>query len=639
METLHKKLKESGKVVISAVFAAVTGMGGIGKTELALQYALKHKNKAYQGGVCWLQARDVDLVTQIINYGRIQLNLEIPDDLTAEQQVAYCWRNWDYPGDVLVVFDDVTSYETIEPYLPPNETRFKIIITSRVQHLAQAFQDLNLEVLSEDAALELLRSLIGESRVNDEEEEAKKLCHQLGYLPLGLELVGQYLARKQDLSIIQMQQRLESKGLEQKALKQPTTKTTAERGVKAAFELSWEELSKDAQELACFLSLFAVAPIKWGLVEQCLSNEDKEDLEDLRDDILVNSLLKRTDKGVYLLHTLIRQYFQEKLESISEAEAFKRQFCKGMVVESKKIPYTPTKSDIEEVNLSIPHLAESTRESLLSYFEKEDIIWAFTGLGRFYEGQGIYDSAESWNIKCLEVCKALFDGDNPDVASSLNNLASLYHNQGKYHEAETLYIQALEMRQRLFDGDNPDVANSLNNLASLYFNQGKYHEAETLYIQALEMYQRLFDGDNYYVAGSLNNLGLLYKNQGKYHEAETLYIQALEMYQRLFDGDNRDVASSLNNLASLYDNQGKYHEAETLLIQALEMTQLLFDGDNRDVASSLNNLGLLYKNQGKYHEAETLLIQALEMAERVLGNVHPHTEIYRKNLAILREKL
>ncbi|NER97302.1 MAG: hypothetical protein F6J86_26225 [Symploca sp. SIO1B1] len=111
------------------------------------------------------------------------------------------WRE----GEVLVVLDDVRDYQDLESYLPPAESRFKLLITTRRQWLGESFEQLNLEVLSEAASLELLVSFVGEARIDREINEAKQLCGDLGYLPLGLELVGRYLKRKQDLSLAQTQ--------------------------------------------------------------------------------------------------------------------------------------------------------------------------------------------------------------------------------------------------------------------------------------------------------------------------------------------------------------------------------------------------------------------------------------------------
>ena len=375
-------------------------MGGIGKTELAGQYALRCWRAVYPGGICWLQARQGDLATQIINdYGRIKLKLNPDESLTEEQQVAYCWENWTFPGDVLVIFDDVTSYQAIAPFLPPSTPRFKQIVTTRLQEIAQKFEKLELPVLSEKAALELIESFCGKSRVEAELTQAQTICQEMGYLPLALELIGQYLAHKPDLTLAEMQQRLQSKGLEQKALRQPTTGATELRGLKAAFQLSWEELNQEAMKLAYFLSLFTLAPIPWTLVERCLVEADREELEDLRDDYLVRlSLLQRRNQGVYGLHELLRQYFQDKSEEIAGEESLKRQYCSGLVGVSQEIPQSPTLEQIEAVALSIPHLKEVATE-LQQWLKEEDLIWPFVGLGRFYEGQGFYQDAEPWYVK------------------------------------------------------------------------------------------------------------------------------------------------------------------------------------------------------------------------------------------------
>ncbi len=84
-------------------------MGGVGKTELALQYAQHHRQQGtYPGGLCWIQAGAAVVGTQIVSFARTQLGLQ-PDGLELAEQIAYCWRYW-RPGNVLFVFDDVRDY-------------------------------------------------------------------------------------------------------------------------------------------------------------------------------------------------------------------------------------------------------------------------------------------------------------------------------------------------------------------------------------------------------------------------------------------------------------------------------------------------------------------------------------------------
>ncbi|MFW5666950.1 MAG: tetratricopeptide repeat protein, partial [Coleofasciculus sp.] len=230
------------------------------------------------------------------------------------------------------------------------------------------------------------------------------------------------------------------------------------------FELSWQELSQDAQELACFLSLFALAPIPWVSVEQCCSDEDEEALEDIRDDELVNlSLLERVDKESYQLHQLIREFLKGKLEELTEASELKQKFCQGMVTAAKQIPETPTKDDIVITTPIIPHLAEAatTQQDGLS---DEDLIKPFGGLGRFYKGQGLYKQALPWCKQCLSATRERLGDDHPDVATSLNNLANLYESQGRYGEAEPLFLQALELCKRRLGDDHPNTITIRENL-------------------------------------------------------------------------------------------------------------------------------------------------------------------------------
>jgi NB-ARC domain len=127
LETLHEKLQQSGRLNI----AAIKGMGGIGKSELALQYAYRHRDLgSYPGGLCWLDLRSGDLGGQIVHFARNKLDLAIPDGLNLADQLAYCWGHWP-AADVLLVYDNAGEYGEMQPFLPPADPRFRVLITSR----------------------------------------------------------------------------------------------------------------------------------------------------------------------------------------------------------------------------------------------------------------------------------------------------------------------------------------------------------------------------------------------------------------------------------------------------------------------------------------------------------------------------
>ncbi|MBE8998795.1 tetratricopeptide repeat protein [Nostoc sp. LEGE 12447] len=631
LQKLHQLLQDNKQVAI----AAIAGMGGVGKTELALQYAIQH-HETYNGGLCWLLAKTGDVGIQVVQFARTQLDLKPPEDFDILAQVQYCWRRW-REGDVLLVLDDVSDYEQVKPYLQSLPSRFKVLMTTR-QKLGRIAK-LSLDVLQPEAALGLLKSLLKETpeRIERELALANQLCEWLGYLPLGVELVGRYLARKQDLSLAEMLRRLENKRLDERSLSKSKSEAdmTAQRGVLAAFELSWQELEDSDKQLGCLLSLFATAPIPWNLVEQCLPYEDAEDLEEIRDNSLLNlHLLQRKDEGIYQLHPLLREFFQYKLTSLDNVEELKRSLCGVMVADAKKISDSPTLQQITAVSPNIPHIAE-VANNLIQYVSNDDLISPFLGNALFYNGQGLYTQAEPWYQQCLKVTKERLGEEHPDVAQSLNNLATLYDSQGRYNQTEPLYIQALALRRKLLGEEHPSVAESLNNLALLYYSQGRYSEAEPIYIQALALRRKLLGEEHPDVAISLNNLATLYHFQGRYSEAEPFNIQALALRRKLLGEEHPSVAESLNNLALLYYSQGRYSEAEPFNIQALALRCKLLGEEHPSVAESLNNLALLYYSQGRYSEAEPIYIQALALWRKLLGEEHPDVAISLNNLAAL----
>ncbi len=210
-------------------------------------------------------------------------------------------------------------------------------MTSR-QRPDRGIRGIDLDVLSPDAALELLKVLAGAERIEGEIEAAEALCKLLGYLPLGLELVGRYLDNHPALTLAKVLSQLESKRLAARVLlEQEYGNMTAQLGVAAAFELSWVELDEEAQQLSCLLSLFASVPFDWKLVQQCLPDRDEKDLEEIRDGHLLKfNLLQLTSQKTYRLHPLVREFLKAKLaqQPLGILASFRR-FLRAKLFKSK----------------------------------------------------------------------------------------------------------------------------------------------------------------------------------------------------------------------------------------------------------------------------------------------------------------
>jgi hypothetical protein len=310
LEEIYAKLQGGQGVSV----CAVEGMGGLGKSELALQYAQRYRQE--YAARYWLSLRGVGLAQAVVTLASRYLDLpEAMQSQSIEAQAAWYWQNWTpTEGKVLVIFDDVTDLASIPRQARPLADRFQILVTTRKRKLNPYFADIPLDVISEAEALELLRKLLGKARVDCEESSAKVICEYLGYLPLGVELAGRYLQLDEDLRLSDYQQRLtiadESLDL------QESEEINAARGVIAAFELSWQELSASTGKVAMLLGLFAPADIAWSLVEEVDAKLiDVADLREGRKQLNNLYLIKAIDqeRTRFALHPLVREFFRYKL--------------------------------------------------------------------------------------------------------------------------------------------------------------------------------------------------------------------------------------------------------------------------------------------------------------------------------------
>jgi hypothetical protein len=285
---------------------------------------------------------------------------EIRREHSLKQQVDWCWQHWQpCEGLVLVVLDDVTDLGSCREALP-TANRFRVLVTTRLRRPDTNIFELPLDVLSLKEALELLAALEGEGRMQQELQTAEELCEWLGYLPLGLELVGRYLAEDPDLSLAEMLERLEVQRLQDEALdlseqQMQQTFSTAPRGVKAAFELSWRELAPISQLVGQLLSLFKPTVIPWELVTSSsdtqLLNWTNTYIKLAKQQLYNLYLIQRIEgrKACYEIHPLIREFLQYKLAASGQSDDRKANFLLAIKAYYQKLAGEMLEQNLNEI--------------------------------------------------------------------------------------------------------------------------------------------------------------------------------------------------------------------------------------------------------------------------------------------------
>src|SRR5450755_3291043 len=626
---------------------AISGLGGIGKTQLALEYAYRSRGD-YQA-VLWTQADTRENLTS--SYLTIATLLNLPEKGEQEStRVIVAVKNWlQRSTDWLLILDNADELALARDFLPPSFGGH-VLLTTRAQAMGRFARCLEVDILSTElAALFLLRRaglLPVEATLEQASEHdrsvARAICEEVGGLPLALDQAGAYI-EETGCSLAEYQRLYQHRRADLLAERRGQLVDDHPLPVATTWSLSFAQVEQKSPAAADLLRLCAfLAPD--AIPEEIITEgaehlgpnlapvgADTYLLHQAVEALRAYSLLSRDPQTHTLsVHRLVQAVLKDQMN-----EKTQQQWAERAV------------STIDAARPAVEHGTWPQWERLLAHalaccelIEHQRIHAAeatelLQRTGWYLTERARYQEAELLLKQALSITEQEHGSEHLDTARDSVTLAYLYQAQGKYEQAEPLYLRALSIREQQLGAQHPDTAESLNNLASLYQDQGKYEQAEPLYQRALSIREQQLGPDHPDTATSLNNLASLYWNQGKYEQAEPLYQRALTIDEKALGSEHPGLATNLNNLAALYRAQGKYEQAEPLYQRALSIREQQLGPQHPDTAPSLNDLAGLYRAQGKYEQAEPLYQRALAIYEHVLGPQHPTTQRIRANYAHL----
>jgi tetratricopeptide (TPR) repeat protein/DNA-directed RNA polymerase specialized sigma24 family protein len=605
---------------------AVCGLGGIGKTQIVVEYAYRY-HQDYQA-ILWTSAeRAESLVSSFVALAGL---LHLPEqEAKGHETIVQSVKRWlETHHGWLLVLDNADDQAMLSTFLPPS-LNGHVLLTTRATMTSQLARRLEIETLvPEQGALFLLRraGLLPQDalleRVSQEERKlARQISLELGGLPLALDQAGAYL-KKTGTSLNayrQLYQEYRTNLLRQRS----EIGAMHTLPVATTWSVSFQQVKEHNPAAADLLRLLAWLPP--GTIAEEILPAGAAFLGPLLSPIARNAGLLNQTIEALRSYSLIRRNAKERMLSI-------HQLTQDMLQEQQNESerHVWIERAIHTINAAFVH----TKYKAWTQYERvlplalraaqrivqEQLFTEETGqllfkTASYLQDRRRYAEAESLYQRALIICEQQMGVEHSDVATPLYGLASLYQEQSRCAEAESLYQRALRVYEQQQGPEHPDIASLLNDLASLYQEQSRYAEAEPLYQRALRICEQQLGPEHPDVTTPLYRLASLYQEQSRYAEAESLYQRALRICEQQQGPEHPDVASLLNDLASLYQEQNRYTEAEPLYQQALRIRERQLGPEHPDVAVSLNNLATLYLKQSKYAEAEPLYQRALHIQE------------------------
>jgi tetratricopeptide (TPR) repeat protein len=636
---------------------ALSGLGGIGKTQIAIEFAYRFSAR-YQA-VLWAQANTTQAdiahadtrAVLVSSFLRIADSLNLPEKNEQDaNNVVQAVKRWlQTQSGWLLILDNADGLALAREFLPATSAGH-VLITTRAEVTAPLARRLGIDVLTTELGARFLLLRAGllapelplEQASVVDQALARQLCDEMGGLPLALDQAGAYIQE----NACRLSDYLEW-------YRERRTILLRERGglgdehpepVATTWSLSFDQVEHNSVAAADLLRLCAF--LHPDAIPQELITEGMADLgpplEPLgTDPLALNAALKelrayslvRRDPSTQTLslHRLVQAVLKDSMKEQTQREWAER----SVRAVDLAFPDVTNVALREQCERYLPHALVCATLIEAYSFEFAEASRLLNQTAYYLDRRAQYAQAEPLYQRALAINEQQLGPEHPDTARSLNNLAALYYTQGKYEQVEPLYQRALAINEQQLGPEHPDTAGSLNNLAALYYTQGKYEQAEPFYQRALAINEKQLGPEHPDTATCLNNLANLYHAQGKYEQAEPLLQQALAIMEQQLGPEHPDTARSLNNLANLYHAQGKYEQAEPLYQRALTIREQQLGPEHPDTARSLNDLAELYHAQGEYEQAEPLYQRALAINEKQLGPEHPNTATSLNNLAEL----
>lgn len=612
------ELQDIRRMLLAGGAVFITGMVGIGKTQLAVRYLSMYKHQYKM--ICWVRAETYSSMMKDLHRFWQEIANDADKETYDEFLILGHVRNWmEQNCNYLFIFDNVKIESKISLLLPSMK-QGHVIVTSQNELIEHASTHLPLKPLTKDESLKLLVRLTG----REEDDYAVSIIEYFGRLPLSIVHVGAFI-RQSNRTYEQVYHLLLYRPADVK--KRIGTATSAESSFENLIDMILQELvsvhpeSLDFLILLSFLSPDCIS-LEWFEKQTEISRlvsvfEDELLYDDVRLALLKFSFINQSDyTSMISMHRLLQSTIRERL-SFEEKREWHRQvtslFNRLMQIQ------TLTPSDYRKRADLVDHI-----QALAEYYEEDmkdrEFLTLLNNTGHYLNEIAQYAVAFSLFEFVSNHYKRISGIDEASKAKILSNMGLVLKRQNQYQEASVYYSQALRTLEQGNHTETIEFATCLMNAGRLEMDLGHYDQSHDKLLRALDLAEQLLPEYDSLLVNFLNNYGLILQSLNR-KGAYQYFIRALKLLMRLEQLDTVMAATVYNNLScdlmkrkkprwsilalqkSLKIDIDYYGDKHPVLAYRYDnlFNSYLYIGDHR---MAMRNLKIAYKIRRKYFELD-----------------------------------
>ncbi|KAF8455069.1 P-loop containing nucleoside triphosphate hydrolase protein [Kalaharituber pfeilii] len=648
LEQIKREIEiEKGVAIKNITQVVLYGMGGIGKTQLALEYVYRHSED--YSAVFWINAASeqttkmsfTHIMQRLIKYyaelsdlepdytriGRLlgmagkldQVGMFTVQQPSEEQHIVNAVKEWLTAKDNtkwLLVFDNLDDLESfdINDYIPstPHGT---VIITSRRRESIQGRRGLEVMQMDHSEAEELLFKCakldlekLPSDKCEHEKEAAVAIVQKLGYLPLAIEHAGAYI-HVRDYLFSRYLEEYETNCTHLLSKKWKFGKR--DRSVFAAWDLSFNAIQSQNSKTAELLLLCGFLDNN-DICEELLQrgmklSKNDTSLGDSIEILLSYSMAKRKNRGdSFNIHPVVHMWAQWKLEM--EPERHRNKVSEAFLMVTSAITRNRRRKVEEWVfeRRILPHILAVERHMKSMEIGNEQILTAVYNLCFLYEQHGYFRKAQEMYEVVLAGNEKLLGTGHPHTLGVVHNLALVFGQQGQYNKALELFDRALAGNERTLGVDHPNTLAVVHDMALVFQRQGQYNKALKFCARALAGEEKAQGADHPHTLLTVHGMAIIFKVQGCYDKALEWYERALAGQEKVLGTDHPNTLDTIHGMGVVFHQQGQHNKALEFYERALAGKEKAFGAEHPSTLTTIRNMAASFDAIGQSGKAQEL---------------------------------